>query len=291
MGFKDTLFSFKQTINCGGTLLDFKSPLVMGILNLTPDSFYDGNRYRDASDIVNRVARMLSEGADIIDIGAFSSRPGAAVISEEEEKERLKPALLAIRKQFPQAILSVDTCRSGIAGYAIQTFGVHMINDISAGIFDADMIPLVGSFRVPYVMMHMRGTPQTMQKDIHYEDIIRDLMVFFAGRIALARKSGIEDIIMDPGFGFGKTLDDNYRLLRELKLFELLGRPIMVGVSRKSMIYKTLQLSPDEALNGTTAIHMLALHNGANLLRVHDVKEAVQTVRLFMKYRNQHNSY
>ena len=281
MSFKDTFFSVKQTINCGGTIIDFADPRVMGILNITPDSFFDGGSYLSESAILSRTSAMLEEGADIIDVGAYSSRPGATEVTFEEEKSRLKPALKAIRKNFPAAILSVDTFRAGLAEYTVNEFGVNLINDISSGLIDNNMIPVIGSLKIPYIMMHMRGTPQTMQNNPNYQDVTQDLLAFFADRIAVARQAGIDDMIVDPGFGFGKTLEDNYKLLKELKLFDLLGLPVMVGLSRKSMIFKPLHLLPDEALNGTTVLHTLALNNGAKLLRVHDVKEAVQAVRLF----------
>jgi dihydropteroate synthase len=286
MSFKDTLFSVNQTINCGGKIIDFAVPRVMGILNITPDSFFDGGSYLNGKEILSRVSQMLSEGADIIDVGAYSSRPGADEVTLEEEKTRLKPALMNIRKNYPDALLSVDTFRAGIADYVVNEFGVTMINDISSGLLDNDMISVVGTLKVPYIMMHMQGMPQTMQKEPKYQDVTKDLLAFFAKRIAIARSAGIEDIIVDPGFGFGKTPDDNFRLLKELDLFGLLGLPVMVGLSRKSMIYKSLHITPNDALNGTTVLHTLALNNGARLLRVHDVKEAVEAVRLFSIYLN-----
>jgi dihydropteroate synthase len=284
MSLKDTIFSVKQTINCGGTIIDFAEPRVMGILNITPDSFFDGGSYLSESAILSQTSAMLTEGADVIDIGAYSSRPGAEEVTFEEEKSRLMPALKAIRKSFPNSILSVDTFRAGIAKYAVNEFGVNLINDISSGLLDNNMMPVIGSLKIPYIMMHMRGTPQDMQKNTSYQDVTKDLLAFFADRISVARKAGIDDLIVDPGFGFGKTPEDNFKLLRELKLFDLLGLPVMVGLSRKSMIYKSLHLSPDEALNGTTVLHVLALNNGAKILRVHDVKEAIQAVRLFSIY-------
>jgi dihydropteroate synthase len=286
MSFKDTLFSVKQTINCGGKLIDFTEPRIMGILNITPDSFFDGGSYLNETEIILRVSMMLSEGADIIDVGACSSRPGAAEVTVEQEKSRLEPALFVIRKKFPNAIISVDTFRAAIAEYVVNEFGVSIINDISSGLLDIDMLPVIGALKIPYIMMHMQGTPQTMQINPEYQDITKDLLTFFAARIAVARRVGIEDLIIDPGFGFGKTLENNYKLLHELRLFEILGLPVMVGLSRKSMIYQSLHSSPDEALNGTTVLHTLALHNGAKLLRVHDVKEAVEAVKLFSIYFN-----
>jgi dihydropteroate synthase len=285
MGFKDTLFSTKLTINCNGRLVDFSTPRIMGILNVTPDSFYDGGRYTREKDIVGKAASILSEGADLIDVGACSSRPGASEVKMEEEKARLGMALKAIRKAFPDVLLSVDTFRSEIAEFAVGDFGVSMINDISAGLFDEQMLSFAAGRKIPYIMMHMKGTPRNMQKNPEYQDVTKEILAFFAQRVALARDAGVEDIIIDPGFGFGKTLEHNFILLRELGLFTVLGCPIMAGLSRKSMIYKSLNTIPEKALNGTTVLHTLALNNGARLLRVHDVREACEAVRLFSLYR------
>lgn len=285
MDFKDTLFSAKQTLNCNGRLLDLSTPRVMGILNITPDSFYDGGRYEREEEIMDRATSLLEAGADILDIGACSSRPGADEIPVDLEKERLIKALVPIRRSFPDAILSVDTCQASIAEFVVKEYGVSILNDITAGLGDEAMLPLVGSLKVPYLMMHMQGRPETMQVNPTYDDITRELLVFFGDRIALARQCGIEDIVVDPGFGFGKTLAHNYTLLRELDLLSMLGCPIMVGFSRKSMIYKVLQCSPEDALNGTTVLNTLALGKGARLLRVHDVREAVEAVRLFALYQ------
>ncbi len=286
MSSKDTLFSTKRTINCKGQVVDFSIPRIMGILNVTPDSFYDGGKYQTEKEILKRAEAILNEGADIIDVGAYSSRPGATDITAEWEKERLVPAFTVIRKAFPDALLSVDTFRAGIAEFMVNEFGVSIINDISAGKMDDHMLVTLGRLKVPFIMMHMQGTPQNMQKYPRYNDVTRDLLAFFTKRIALAREAGIEDIIIDPGFGFGKTPDHNFLLLRELDLFAMLDCIIMVGLSRKSMIYKSLNITSDQALNGTTVLHTLALQNGAKLLRVHDVKEALETVRLFTLYRN-----
>ena len=286
MSLKDTLFSIKQTINCRGTLIDFATPRIMGILNITPDSFFDGGVYQREEDILSRVEQMLSEGADIIDVGGCSSRPGAADVSLTEEMARVQTALGTIRKHFPGALISIDTFRAEIAEYGVKEFGVGIINDISAGLLDEKMFALAGSLHVAYIMMHMKGTPQNMQINPQYGDIVKDLLAFFAGRIAVAKESGIHDIIVDPGFGFGKTVADNYELLNQLKVFEILGYPVLVGLSRKSMIYKSLGITPAEALNGTTVLNTLALKNGAKILRVHDVKEAVQTVKLLTVYQN-----
>jgi dihydropteroate synthase len=282
---KDTLFSIKRTINCGGRLIDFSVPRVMGILNITPDSFYDGGKYLKENEIVNRVSAMLSEGADIIDVGACSTRPGAEAVTPEVEKERIRRALIPIRDNFPDVVLSVDTFRATVAEYAVVNFGAGMINDISSGLLDERMLQAAAALKVPFIMMHMQGKPQNMQKNPVYNDITRELLAYFAQRIGLAQKTGITDLIIDPGFGFGKTLRHNYLLLHELRLFTTLGHPIMVGLSRKSMIYRSLQVTPGEALNGTTVLNTLALNNGARLLRVHDVKEAVEAIRLFTLYQ------
>jgi dihydropteroate synthase len=284
MNFKDTLFSIKHTINCGGSIVNFIEPRIMGILNVTPDSFYSGSRTMLESDVSARVRQMISDGADIIDVGGYSSRPHAEEISEQEERTRLKIALKIIRSEFPETVISVDTFRSGIARFAVDEFGVQIINDISAGLLDMHMMKTVGSLGVAYVIMHMKGTPATMQHSPQYQDVVRELLLFFGERITMALNEGVKDIIVDPGFGFGKSLEDNYTLLRELKLFEVLGFPILVGISRKSMIYKPLELSPTEALNGTSALHALALNNRAKILRVHDVKEAKQIIKLSQLY-------
>jgi len=283
---KDTLFSTKQTIHCRGRLIDLSTPCVMGILNVTPDSFFDGGRYINEEEIISRTSAMLSEGADIIDIGAYSSRPDAADITFEVEKERLKRALKIIRQSFPDALISVDTYRAAIAELVVGEFGVAIINDISSGLLDDKMISAIGKMKIPYIMMHMQGTPQNMQKNPKYHDVTRELLSFFAERIDIAHKAGIEDLIIDPGFGFGKTLQHNFILLHELGLFTMLGLPIMVGISRKSMICKSIHVTPEAALNGTSVLNTLALNNGAKLLRVHDVKEAREAVRLFTIYQD-----
>lgn len=284
MNSKDTFFSPKLTITCHGRLIDFTVPKVMGILNVTPDSFYDGGRYTSESAIIERVGAMTEEGADIIDIGAFSTRPGAAEVSPDEEKARLLGALQIIRREFPDICMSVDTFRADIAERAVGDFGAGIINDISAGSLDDRMLATAGKLKVPYVMMHMLGTPGKMPSKPVYADVTRDLMAYFADRVAAAKLMGIIDIIIDPGFGFGKTMQQNFQLLKELNLFALMGMPVLVGVSRKSMIYKTLNISKDDALNGTSVLNTLALSNGARILRVHDVKQAVEAVRLFMIY-------
>jgi dihydropteroate synthase len=284
MNSKDTFFSPKLTITCQGRLIDFTVPKVMGILNVTPDSFYDGGRYTTESAIISRVAAMMEEGADIIDIGAFSSRPGAAEISSDEEKARLLGALQIIRREFPGICMSVDTFRADLAERAVGDFGAGLVNDISAGSMDDRMLATVGKLKVPYIMMHMLGTPGKMPENPVYQDVTRDIMAYFADRVAAAKLTGILDIIIDPGFGFGKTVHQNFQLLKELSLFTFMGMPVLVGISRKSMIYKTLSIPKEDALNGTTILNTLALSNGARILRVHDVKQAVEAVKLFMIY-------
>lgn len=267
-------------INCLGNLIDLSSPKVMGILNLTPDSFFDGGKYRQETEILKRVEVMLTEGTDFVDIGAYSSRPNAKFVSEEEELNRLIPILKSVLKEFPNTIVSVDTFRSEIAKASIEN-GAAMINDISAGSLDNKMMEIVAEFQVPYIMMHMKGTPQTMMNLTKYEDIVKEMLFYFSEKIAQARSFGINDLIIDPGFGFAKTVEQNYEVMQKLQLFESLELPILAGVSRKSMIYKPLESTPEKALNGTTALNMIALTKGASILRVHDVKEAVECVKLF----------
>ncbi|MDW5290428.1 dihydropteroate synthase [Formosa sp. PL04] len=251
----------------------------MGILNLTPDSFYDGGSYKNESDIINQVEQMLAEGATFIDVGAYSSRPDAKHVSESEELARILPVVELLIKTFPKLILSIDTFRSSIAKQCIEA-GAAIINDISAGQLDPLMLETVGKLKVPYIMMHMRGTPQTMQQHTNYSDLVKEMLFYFSERIALARQHGIIDMIVDPGFGFSKTREQNFELLNNLELLNLTELPILVGVSRKSMIYKTLGNSPQEALNGTTVINTISLQNGASILRVHDVKEAMECITL-----------
>ncbi|MEO1033380.1 MAG: dihydropteroate synthase [Bacteroidota bacterium] len=269
-----------MTINCKGQLIDLFSPKVMGILNVTPDSFYDGGQYKDETSILSQVEMMLSDGATFIDIGGYSSRPGADVVSEDEELNRVVPVIELILKHFPEAIISTDTYRSKVARQSIEA-GASLINDISAGHLDKAMISTVGELNVPYIMMHMRGNPKTMQQQTNYEDLVKDINFYFAERIAKAHTEKINDIIIDPGFGFAKTLKQNYELLHKMELLQIADKPILAGVSRKSMIYKTLDTTAEHALNGTTALHMVALQKGAKILRVHDVKEAAECVTLF----------
>lgn len=269
-----------MTINCKGKLIDLSTPKVMGILNVTPDSFYDGGRYKDEASILNQVETMLSQGANFIDIGAYSSRPNAPFVSEDEEAKRLLPIIKLLVDTFPDIIISVDTFRSNIAKQSIAA-GAALINDISAGHLDNNMLQTVADLGVPYIMMHMRGTPQTMQTLTNYDNLIKEITAYFAERINKARALGIIDMIVDPGFGFAKTVAQNFELLNKFELLELLDLPILAGISRKSMIYKTLDISQKEALNGTTALHMVSLQKGAKILRVHDVKEAMECVSLY----------
>lgn len=271
-----------MTINCKGQLIDLSSPKVMGILNVTPDSFHDGGQYKDESSILKQVETMLSEGATFIDVGGYSSRPGADFVSENEELKRVIPVIELILKHFPETLISVDTFRSEVATKSISA-GAALINDISGGQLDENMISTVGQLGVPYIMMHMRGNPKTMQQQTQYDDIVIDLNTYFAERITKAHEAKINDIIIDPGFGFAKTLEQNFELLNKMELLQMTDKPILAGVSRKSMIYKTLNTDSKNALNGTTALHMVALQKGANILRVHDVKEAVECVTLFNK--------
>lgn len=268
-----------MTINCKGKLIDLTTPKVMGILNLTPDSFFDGGKYTNENAILNQVEKMLTDGATFIDVGAYSSRPGADFVSETEELQRLLPIIALIDKKFPETLISVDTFRAEVAKQSIET-GAALINDISAGKLDDNMLKTVANLQVPYIMMHMRGTPQTMQQLTNYDDIVKDLIFYFSERIQAAHNLGIADVIIDPGFGFAKTLKQNYKLLNNLELLNITEKPMLVGVSRKSMIYKLLQTTPQNALNGTTVLNTIGLQKGASILRVHDVKEAVETVKL-----------
>ncbi len=268
-----------MTINCKGDLIDLTTPKVMGILNLTPDSFFDGGSYKDESSILKRVESMLNDGATFVDIGAYSSRPGAEHVPETEELKRMIPIVELILKHFPDTLISIDTFRSKVAEESI-VHGAAIINDISAGNLDANMFATVAKHQVPYIMMHMKGTPQSMQKEAVYEDLIKDLRFYFSEKIAQTTQLKINDVIIDPGFGFAKTTGQNYTLLNHLDLFRTFGLPLLIGLSRKSMVYKILGSSPQEALNGTTALHTIALLKGANIIRAHDVKEAVECVKL-----------
>ena len=273
------------SLNCKGDLIFLDTPKIMGVLNITPDSFYDGGRYNAEDQVLAQVEKMIKEGATFIDIGAYSSRPGAAEVSEEEEAKRLYPILQAILKRFPEGLLSIDTFRSSIAKNAIE-MGAALINDISAGELDPEMIPTVGKHGVPYVMMHMRSTPKDMQEHTHYEHLLQEIISYFSEKIDRAKKYNITDIIIDPGYGFAKTTQQNFELLRESALLNTFGVPVLTGVSRKSMIYKTLNTTAQDALNGTTALHMQALINGSSILRVHDVAAARECVILYEALQN-----
>lgn len=273
-------------INVRGQLMDLRVPRVMGVINITPDSFYDGSRFSDAGSIVSAARRMIDEGADMIDVGGYSSRPGAKNISAEEEKARVLGAIRLISSEMPEAVISIDTFRSEIAREAISECGADIINDISGGEADPGMFQLVAELQVPYVIMHMQGTPSDMQKNPVYEDVVADILKWFGMKLVKLQNMGVRDIIIDPGFGFGKTNEHNFEILRRLDDFRITGMPLLAGLSRKSMIWKTLGITPAEALNGTSVLNMTALMNGADILRVHDVKEAVQTVRLFQKLKS-----
>lgn len=278
--------SFSKLINVNGNLLDLSTPQVMGILNVTPDSFYEKSRVQSEEDIIQRAEQILKEGGSIIDIGAYSSRPNANHISVEEELNRLTFSLKVIRKEYPDAILSVDTFRSQVAEICVEEYGVSMINDIAAGEMDKGMFDMIAQLQVPYIMMHMQGTPQNMQSAPHYDNLLKEVFLYFAEKVQRLRDKGVNDIILDPGFGFGKTVEHNYELLASLEEFSVFELPLLVGVSRKSMISKLLGITSDEALNGTTVVHTIALQKGANILRVHDVKEAVEVIKILEKCNN-----
>lgn len=277
----------ERTIRVNGQLMDLSTPKVMGILNVTPDSFYAGSRKETTSDIVNRVEQIITEGADMIDIGAYSSRPNAEHVSTKEEMARLRKGLEAIREVAPEAIVSVDTFRADVASMCVEEYGVALINDISGGQMDERMFDTVARLDVPYIMMHMQGTPQDMQQHIHYDHLRMEIMQYFALKVQDLHSRGVKDIIIDPGFGFGKTLAHNYELFKQLEDFKLFELPLLVGISRKSMIYKLLDSSPEEALNGTTVLNTIALTKGVDILRVHDVKACVEAVRIFNQMNEQ----
>ncbi len=271
-----------KSINCRGRLIDFETPKVMGILNITPNSFYDGGRYASLSALTGQAGKMLEEGAAIIDVGAYSTQPSAPFVTEEEELQRLLPVIAELERQFPGIVLSVDTFRSGVAKQALD-HGASIINDVSAGMLDGAMMETVAAYKAPYIMMHMRGTPQNMQQFTQYEDVMKEMIFYFSERIALAKQYGITDVIVDPGFGFSKTLDQNYEVLNKLELLQNLDVPVLSALSRKSMIYRFLDTVPQEALNGTTVLNTVSLVKGADLLRVHDVKEAIECIKLYGK--------
>ena len=273
-------------INVNGSLLDLSQPRVMGILNVTPDSFYAGSRTQTEAEIVRRVKQIVSEGAAIIDIGAYSSRPNADNVSAREEMERLRMGLKILFEIQPDAVVSVDTFRADVARMCVEEYGVAIINDIAAGEMDANMFHTVAALNVPYIMMHMQGIPQSMQQHPHYDNLLKEVFLYFARKVQQLRDLGVKDIILDLGFGFGKTMEHNYELLSHLEEFRIFELPLLVGVSRKSMIYRLLDITPQEALNGTTVLDTICLLKGADILRVHDVKEAVETVRIVQAMRN-----
>lgn len=268
-----------MTIKIKGELINFSVPKIMGILNVTPDSFYDGGKYNSEKKILNQVEKMISSGADIIDVGGYSSRPGAKEISIENELSRVIPIIQLISKRFPNIIISIDTFRSKVANQAVNS-GAHMINDISGGNLDSNMFKTVSKLDVPYILMHMRGSPKNMMNNTNYDDILNEIKNYFSERISKAKLDGVNDIIIDPGFGFSKTKEQNYKLMNRLEFLKEFKTPIVVGISRKSMIYKTLDTTPDKALNGSTILHTISLLKGANILRTHDVLEAVECVKI-----------
>jgi dihydropteroate synthase len=274
-----SFLKINKTLRVKDKLIDLSEPRVMGILNVTPDSFYDGGRFTMETEILKQAEKMLKAGATFIDIGGYSSRPNAKDISEEEEKERVLPAIEAVLKNFPECIISIDTFRSGIARLALEA-GAAMVNDISGSSLDKRMAEVVAALQVPYIVMHMNGTPQTMRTKTDYDNLLKEMIDYFHQRINKFHALGIKDIVVDPGFGFAKTIDQNFELLRKLDFLNVLEKPILIGLSRKSLIWKTLEVNPEEALNGTTSLNTIALVKGASILRVHDVKEAMQIVRL-----------
>ena len=277
---KDTFFQVKKTLNVDGKIIDLSQPKVMGIINITPDSFFSGSRKQSESEILHQAEKMLNEDADFLDLGAYSSRPGAEDISFEEEENRLIPAIKLIKTHFSDALISVDTFRSSIAEKAINS-GAHIINDISGGTLDEKMFKTVGKLQVPYILMHMKGTPQTMKNLNQYDDIVQEISFYFSEKINQLKAFGAKDIVLDLGFGFAKNIEQNYFLLNHLAEFRMFGFPVLAGLSRKSMIWKALGIQPEDALNGTSILNTIALQNGASILRVHDVKEAKECVKIF----------
>ncbi|NQU88050.1 MAG: dihydropteroate synthase [Mariniphaga sp.] len=271
----------KSTLNLGGELIDLSSPIVMGILNVTPDSFYNGSLIKDENELLKRAEKMLDDGATILDIGAISTRPGSDIISTKEELERLLPSVIAIRKNFPDAHISIDTFRSWVAVRVMDEIGPVIVNDISGGQLDSKMFETIGKLKVPYILTHMKGTPQNMQEDPQYDDVIKDISAYLSDKVRKLTKAEVNDVIIDPGFGFGKEIAHNYELVNRLDSFKVFQLPVMVGVSRKSMVWKILNVDPEKALNGTTVINTLALMGGADILRVHDVKEAMDVISIF----------
>jgi len=283
---KDTFLNRKTTLNLKGKLLDLSSPCVMGILNLTTDSFYSNSRVSSVELALQRAEVILNEGGKFIDIGAYSSRPGADDVTEQEETDRIVPVVEAITRDFPDALISIDTFRAKVARNAIEA-GAHVINDISAGNMDETMFPTVAALKVPYIMMHMRGTPQTMQQNTDYDNLMLDMASYFSDKVSQLKRLGVHDIILDPGFGFAKTIDQNYEVLQRMNDLDFFELPVLAGLSRKSMIYKFLGGGPEAALNGTTTLNTIALLKGANILRVHDVKAAAECIALVTKMQQQ----
>jgi len=275
----------KNSINVGGEMLDLSIPCIMGIINITPDSFYDGDTIKSEYDMLERVEQMVMDGAAIIDVGSVSTRPGAEPISTKEEMERLIPAVIAIRKHFPEIFISIDTFRSWVAIRVLDEIGPVIVNDISGGSMDARMFETIGKMQVPYILTHIQGTPQNMQSNPVYNDVIRDVSAELSESVRKLTRLGVSDVLIDPGFGFGKTLHHNYELLNRLDSFKVFQLPVVVGLSRKSMIWKVLETNPEEALNGTTALNTMALLGGADVLRVHDVQPAVEALRLFLQLK------
>jgi dihydropteroate synthase len=273
------------TINCNGRLLVLDKPVVMGIINATPDSFYSGSRKQTTTEVVQQAADMLAAGATILDIGGQSTRPESETVGADEEMNRVIPAIQAIQQQFPDCYISVDTYHASVAKAAVEA-GASMVNDVSGGCMDVDMLSTVAQLRVPFICMHMKGTPANMQLNPTYDNVTKEVLEFFIKQVEQCRLAGIHDVIIDPGFGFGKTIEHNFILLKELQLFSILQKPILLGISRKSSIYKTLGVTADEALNGTTVLHTIGLLNGANILRVHDVKEAMEAIKLVANYQS-----
>ncbi len=285
MNKKNTFFDTNWQINCRGKLLDLSTPKIMGVLNVTPDSFYDGGKYTQNTLILKQAEKMLQDGASIIDVGGMSSRPGAAIVDIDTELQRVIPVIEAIIREFPNTIVSIDTIRAKVAKVAVEA-GASIVNDISAGNLDADLLKTVGELNVPYILMHMQGKPKDMQVNPAYEDVVQDIIDFFINRLEKVKQAGIKDIVLDPGFGFGKTLAQNYQILQQFDAFRLFDLPLLAGMSRKSMICKLLDISPSMALNGTTATNVVALQKGANILRVHDVKEAMEAVKIVEYLKN-----
>ncbi len=282
---KDTIFNSNITLNCQGKLIEFNTPMIMGIINTTPDSFFEDSRTQSIDLILKQVSQFINEGVDVVDVGGYSSRPGADDVTEQEEINRILPAIIAIRKAHPNLIISIDTFRPTVAEVALKN-GANIINDISGGLLDTSIFKIASDYTAPYIMMHMKGTPKNMQNNTQYKHLIKDLVYFFSKQIQLAQQFGVKDIIIDPGLGFSKTLDQNYEIIKHLDLFKVLDKPILIGASRKSMLYKLLDITPKEALNATTIINTIALLNGANILRVHDVKEAVEVKKIVEKIKN-----